>query len=176
MNFLESQQYLINFISIREKVVLISFFQKKYHAVFIFHFFMNLQWQNVTNVTVTYVANISVESFWNHCSSVIWTCLIILQNCYFSELTVKCSLENNSLKHRSVLVWGMYFSLFLTDIWWNLDCTRVIKDGIISEGNFIYTKIWKHLEPMFFVWGWKPYWNHLLDVKKLSVFRTYVKV
>ena len=77
---------------------------KENHAVFIFHFFMNLQWQNVTNVTVTYVTNISVESFWNHCSSVIWTCLIILQNCYFSELAVKCSLENNSLKHRSVLV------------------------------------------------------------------------
>ena len=64
MNFLGIQQYLRNFISIREKVVLVSFFQNKfYNAVLIFHFFMNLQRQNVTNVTVTYVTNFSVESF-----------------------------------------------------------------------------------------------------------------
>ena len=64
MNFLGIQQYLRNFISIREKVVLVSFFQNKlYNAVFIFRFFMNLQRQNVTNVTVTYVTNFSVESF-----------------------------------------------------------------------------------------------------------------
>ena len=69
MNFLGSQQYLRNFISIREKVVLVvSFFQKKiYKAVFIFRFFMNLRRQNVTNVKVTYVTNFSVESFWKYC-------------------------------------------------------------------------------------------------------------
>ena len=67
MNFLGIQQYLRNFISIREKVVLVSFFQNKlYNAVFIFRFYMNLQRQNVTNVTVTYVTNFSLESFWNY--------------------------------------------------------------------------------------------------------------
>ena len=60
MNFLGSQQYLRNFISLREKVVLMSFLQNKfYNTVFIFRFFMNLQRQNVTNVTV----KSSVESF-----------------------------------------------------------------------------------------------------------------
>ena len=64
MNLLGSQQYLRNFFSIREKMVLVSFFQNKfYNAVFIFRFFMNLQRQNVTNVTVTYITNFSVESF-----------------------------------------------------------------------------------------------------------------
>ena len=64
MNFLGIQQYLRNFISTRKKVVLVSFFQNKfYNAVFIFRFFMNLQRQNVTSVTVTYVTNFSVESF-----------------------------------------------------------------------------------------------------------------
>ena len=63
MNVLGSQ-HLRNFISIREKVVLVSLFQNKfYNAVFIFRFFMNLQRQNVTNVTETYVTNFSVESF-----------------------------------------------------------------------------------------------------------------
>ena len=64
MNFLGIQQYLKNFISIREKVVLVSFFQNKfYNTVFRFRFFMNLQRQNVTNVTVIYVTNFSVENF-----------------------------------------------------------------------------------------------------------------
>ena len=64
MNFLGIQQYLRNFISIREKVVLVSFFQNKlYNAVFIFRFYMNLQRQNVTNVTVTYVTNFSLQRF-----------------------------------------------------------------------------------------------------------------
>ena len=68
MNFLGIQQYLRNFISIREKVVLVSFFQNKlYNAVFIFRFYMNLQRQNVTNVTVTYVTNFSLQRFWNYC-------------------------------------------------------------------------------------------------------------
>ena len=43
MNFLGIQQYLRNFIPIREKVVVVSFFQNKfYNAVFTFRFFMNL--------------------------------------------------------------------------------------------------------------------------------------
>ena len=64
MNFLGIQQYLKNFISIREKLVLVSFFQNKfYNTVFSFRFFMNLQRQNVTNVTVIYVTNFSVENF-----------------------------------------------------------------------------------------------------------------
>ena len=68
MNFLGIQQYLRNFISIREKVVLVSFFQNKfYNAIFIFRFYMNLQRQNVTNVTVTYLTNFSLQSFWNYC-------------------------------------------------------------------------------------------------------------
>ena len=68
MNFLGSQQYLRKFLSIREKGVLVPLFQNKfYNTVFIFRFFMNLQRQNVTNVTVTYVTNFSVEGFWNYC-------------------------------------------------------------------------------------------------------------
>ena len=64
MSFLGIQQYLKNFISIREKLVLVSFFQNKfYNTVFSFRFFMNLQRQNVTNVTVIYVTNFSVENF-----------------------------------------------------------------------------------------------------------------
>ena len=63
MNLLGIQHYLRNFISLREKGFLVSFFQNKfYNAVFIFRFFMNLQRQNVTNVTVTYVTNFSVEN------------------------------------------------------------------------------------------------------------------
>ena len=62
MNFLGIQQYYRHFISVREKVVLVSFFQNKFYStVFIFRFFMNLQRQNVTNVTVTYGTNFSVE-------------------------------------------------------------------------------------------------------------------
>ena len=69
MNFLGIQQYLRNFIPIREKVVLVSFFQNKFfNAVFIFRFFMNLQSQDVTKVTVLYVTNFSVESFRNYCT------------------------------------------------------------------------------------------------------------
>ena len=64
MNLLGTQQYLRNFIFIREKVVLVLFFENTfYNAVFIFGFFKNLQRQNVTNVTVTYATNFSVESF-----------------------------------------------------------------------------------------------------------------
>ena len=53
MDFLGIQQYLRNVISIREKVVLVSFFQNKfYNVVFSFRFFMNLQTQKVTNFSV----------------------------------------------------------------------------------------------------------------------------
>ena len=63
INFLENQQYL-SFISIIEKVVLVSFLQNKfYKAAFIFRGFMNFQGQNVINVKVTDVTNFSVESF-----------------------------------------------------------------------------------------------------------------
>ena len=64
MNFQGIQQYLRNFISVREKLVLVSFFQNRiYNVVFIFRFFINLQRQNLTKVSVTYVTNFSVESF-----------------------------------------------------------------------------------------------------------------
>ena len=51
----------------------------------------------------------------------------------------------------------------------------VRKDGIICEGNFIYTKLSKHLELISILFGDEnPIINNLLDVKKLSVFVTYV--
>ena len=68
----------------------------------------------------------------------------------------------------------MYFCLFFIDIWWNSDCTCVRKDGIICDGNFIYAKISKP-ELIFFLFGDEnSKINILLDVKKLSVFVTYV--
>ena len=63
---------------------------------------------------------------------------------------------------------------FFIDIWWTSDCTCVIKDGIIPEGNFIYTKISKPLELISFLFGDEnTIINNLLDVKKV-VFVTYV--
>ena len=51
----------------------------------------------------------------------------------------------------------------------------VRKDGIICEGNFIYTKLSKPLELISFLFGDEnPIINNLLDAKKLSVFGTYV--
>ena len=48
-------------------------------------------------------------------------------------------------------------------------------DEIICEGNFIYTKLSKPLELISFVFGNEsPIINNSLDVKKLSVFVTYV--
>ena len=68
----------------------------------------------------------------------------------------------------------MYFCLIFIDIWWNSGCTRVRKDGIICEGNFIL-KISKHLELISFLFGDEnPIIHNLLDVKKLPVFVTYV--
>ena len=103
-----------------------------------------------TKFTVTYVTDFCVESFRNHCS-VIRTFLKIFQNCIiFSKFTVKHSFQNNFLKDHKVFLQGIYFCLFFIDIWWNSDCTRVTKDVIISEGNFIYTKTSKHL-------NWYPF-------------------
>ena len=60
------------------------------------------------------------------------------------------------------------------DKWWSSDCT-FRKDGIICEGNFIYTKLSKPPELISFLFGDEnPIINNLLDVKKLSVFVTYV--
>ena len=51
----------------------------------------------------------------------------------------------------------------------------VRKDGVICEGNFIYTKLSKPPELIPFLFGDEnPIINNLLDVKKLSVFVTYV--
>ena len=50
-------------------MILVPFFQNKfYNEVFIFAFslFHEPSKTNVTNVTVTYVTNFSVESFWNY--------------------------------------------------------------------------------------------------------------
>ena len=69
----------------------------------------------------------------------------------------------------------MYFCLLFIDVWWNSDSTRVRIDGIICEGNFIYTKISKHLELISFLSGdGNPIINNVLDVKKLVVFVRYV--
>ena len=51
----------------------------------------------------------------------------------------------------------------------------VRKDGIICEGNFIYTKLSKPLELISFLFGDENLIiNNLLDVKKLSTFVTSV--
>ena len=51
----------------------------------------------------------------------------------------------------------------------------VRKNGIICEGNFIYTKLLKPLDLISFLFGDEnPIIKNLLDVKKLSVFVTYV--
>ena len=57
----------------------------------------------------------------------------------------------------------MYFCLLFIDTWWNSDPTRVRKDGIGCEGNFIYTKISKPLELISFLFGYEN--PNLLDVK-----------
>ena len=49
------------------------------------------------------------------------------------------------------------------------------RDGIICEGNFIYTKLSKLLELIPFLFeDENPIINNSLDIKKLSVFVTYV--
>ena len=57
----------------------------------------------------------------------------------------------------------------------HLDCTPVKKDGIICEGDFIYTKILKLRVLILLLFGDEnPFINNLLDVKKLSVLVMYV--
>ena len=128
MNFPGSQQYLRHFISIREKVVIVLFFQNKfYNAVFIFRFLTNLQSQNVTNVTVTHVTNFSVESFLTIPLKPLDVFFKILQNSIiFSKLTVKYSLQNNSLRtsqhpclwHTFQFVFYWYVMKFRLHLYW----------------------------------------------------------
>ena len=69
----------------------------------------------------------------------------------------------------------MYFCLLFIDVRWNSDSTSVRIDGIICEGNFIYTKISKHHELISFLSGDEnPIINNVLVVKKLLVFVMYV--
>ena len=57
----------------------------------------------------------------------------------------------------------------------SLDCIPVKKDGIICEGDFIYTKNLKLRVLILLLFGDEnPFKNNLLDVKKLSVLVTYV--
>ena len=59
----------------------------------------------------------------------------------------------------------MHFCFFFIDIWWNSGCTGVKKDGIICDGNFIYIKLSKPLELIYFLFGDEnPIINNLLDV------------
>ena len=60
-------------------------------------------------------------------------------------------------------------------IYVEIQIALVRKDGVICEDNFIYPKPPKPLELIFFLFGDEnPIINNLLDVKKLSVFVTYV--
>ena len=57
----------------------------------------------------------------------------------------------------------------------NSDYTRVRKNGIICEGDFIHTKILKSLVLTLLLLGDEnPFINNLLDVKRLSVLVTCV--
>ena len=125
MNFLEIQQYLRNFISLGEKVALVSFFQNKfYNAVFIIRFFMNLQRQNVTNVNSNIRYKLFRRKFLKLLHSNHWTLWLNLRNCtIFSKLTVKYSLQNNSLNITASLYKVCTFIFSVIDIWWNSDCT-----------------------------------------------------
>ena len=69
-----------------------------------------------------------------------------------------------------------YVLLFvLLLIYVEIQIALVRKDGVICEDNFIYPKPPKPLELIFFLFGDEnPIINNLLDVKKLSVFVTYV--
>ena len=55
-----------------------------------------------------------------------------------------------------------------------IQITLVRKDVIICENDFIYTKLSKPLELISLFGNENPIINNLLDVKKLSVFVTYV--
>ena len=57
----------------------------------------------------------------------------------------------------------------------NSDYTRVRIDGIMFEGDFIYTKFSKPVALMSLLFGDKnSFINILLDIKKLSVLVTYI--
>ena len=158
-----------NLISIREKVILALFFQDKfYNAVFIYLFFMNLQRQNVTNVTVTYVFETTALKPLNVLSNSSKLYHIFKVNC---QILCKIILQNMTASLYKVCTSICFF----IDIWWNSDCTRFRKDGMICEGNFIYTKVSKPLELISFLFGNENLIiNNLLNVKKLSFFATYI--
>ena len=86
------------------------------------------------------------------------------------KLTVQYSLQNNSLTHQCpCITYVLLFVLLL--IYDEIQIALARKYGIISEGNFIYTKFSKPLELISFLFGDEnPIINNLLDVKKLSVF------
>ena len=68
-------------------------------------------------------------------------------------------------------------SLVLLLIYDEIQIALVRKDTIICEGNVIYTKLSKPLERICFLFGDEnPVINNLIDVKKLSVFVTYVTI
>ena len=74
---------------------------------------------------------------------------------------------------RPCIRYVLLFVLLL--IYDEIQIALVRKDGIICEGNFIYTKLSKPPELISFLFGDEnPIINNLLDVKKPSVFVTYV--
>ena len=74
---------------------------------------------------------------------------------------------------RPCIRYVLLFVLLL--IYVEIQIALVRKDGVICEDNFIYPKPPKPLELIFFLFGDEnPIINNLLDVKKLSVFVTYV--
>ena len=74
---------------------------------------------------------------------------------------------------RPCIRYVLLFVLLL--IYVEIQIALVRKDGVICEDNFIYPKPPKPLELIFFLFGDEnPIINNLLDVKKPSVFVTYV--
>ena len=74
---------------------------------------------------------------------------------------------------RPCIRYVLLFVLLL--IYDEIQIALVRKDGVICEGNFIYTKLSKPPELISFLFGDEnPIINNLLGVKKLSVFVTYV--
>ena len=74
---------------------------------------------------------------------------------------------------RSCIRYVLLFVVLL--IYDEIEIALVRKDGIICERNFIYTKLSKPLELVSFLFGDEnTIINNLLNVKKLSVFVTYV--
>ena len=74
---------------------------------------------------------------------------------------------------RSCIRYVLLFVVLL--IYDEIEIALVRKDGIICERNFIYIKLSKPLELVSFLFGDENTTiNNLLNVKKLSVFVTYV--